>query len=191
MKRDTTSAEFFDAMYRRDSDPWNFTSSEYELGRYEDTVAVLSGRSFQRAFEPGCSIGVLTARLALICDRVEAIDISKIAIEQAQARCRHFPHVSIRSGELPQAMPPGKFELIVFSEIGYYFDEQKLTEIGGRFIRQMSPKGWLLATHWLGSSDDHLLSGDQVHETLKRLPGLQLIHAERHPKFRIECWERL
>jgi 16S rRNA A1518/A1519 N6-dimethyltransferase RsmA/KsgA/DIM1 with predicted DNA glycosylase/AP lyase activity len=75
-------------------------TSKYELGRYETTIRALGGRRFARAFEPGCPIGVLTERLAKICDHVEAMDISPTAVRQAQERCR-------RLVELPQVARHG------------------------------------------------------------------------------------
>lgn len=59
----------------------------------------LVGRRFVRAFEAGCSIGVLTARLATICNRVEAV-------ERARERCREYPNVRVTRGALPEAIPP-------------------------------------------------------------------------------------
>jgi hypothetical protein len=60
----TVSKEFFEEKYRANRDPWNFSSSSYELNRYDDIARLLGDRSFNRAFEPACSIGVLTKRLA-------------------------------------------------------------------------------------------------------------------------------
>ena len=60
MANNTVSREFFDEKYRVDPDPWNFSSSAYELNRYDELVRSLGDRTFHRGFEPGCSIGVLT-----------------------------------------------------------------------------------------------------------------------------------
>jgi hypothetical protein len=48
----------------------------------------------------------------------------------------------------------------------------------------------LLAVHWLGSSKDHVLSGDRVHEVLESLDGLVVTCSDRHAGFRLERWER-
>ena len=89
-----TSREFFDEKYARDPDPWGFTSSPYELTRYATLLRALEGRRFRHAFEPGCSIGVLTDRLATLCTRVDALDISPRAIELARARCALHDNVT-------------------------------------------------------------------------------------------------
>jgi SAM-dependent methyltransferase len=190
MTHSTTSAEFFDQMYRERDDPWNFAHSNYEQSRYNAIIAALGDRHYDRAFEPGCSIGELTAKLTAHCAHVDAMDISSTAVERAQQRCLHLPNVSIREGALPHQIPKNQFDLVVFSEIGYYFDEARLQELGNMLVRRIRTSGTLLAAHWLGTSKDHLLSGDRVHELLDDLSGLQLDHSERHANFRLDRWLR-
>jgi len=187
---DTTSQEFFDRKYREHPDPWNFASSSYEQGRYEAIYSALSHRHFRRAFEPGCSIGSLTERLAPLCDSLEAIDISPTAVEFARERCRHFLQAHFAQGSLPDAIPPGSFDLIVLSEIGYYFKEAQLLHLGNELVKRLENGGILLATHWLGHSEDHLLSGDRVHQILSSLSGLTHEQEQRHENFRLDRWCR-
>jgi SAM-dependent methyltransferase len=188
---DTTSAEFFDRKYRETLDPWDFARSDYEQSRYNATIAALGARHYERAFEPGCSVGELTIKLAEHAAHVDAMDISATAVSRAQQRCRHLPNVTIHVGALPHQMPKNQFDLIVFSEIGYYFDEARLQELGNMLVRRIPTSGTLLAVHWLGTSKDHLLSGDRVHELLGDLGGLQLDHSERHANFRLDRWMRV
>jgi cyclopropane fatty-acyl-phospholipid synthase-like methyltransferase len=177
-------------LYQHDPDPWNFASSAYELDRYEHILRALSHTRYKRAFEPGCSIGVLTERLASICDFVEAMDISPIAVERACQRCSNLTNVHIVCATMPDSIPAGEFDLIVFSEIGYYFNESQLASLIGRLITQTSSGGTFLAAHWLGSSPDHLLSGDRVHQVISGEEGLSLEHSERHADFRLDRWVR-
>jgi SAM-dependent methyltransferase len=188
MTTDTTSQDFFEEKYRADADPWAFASNTYELGRYEAIFDALQDRRYRRAFEPGCSVGVLTARLAEICDRVEAIDISPTAVERARERCRDLGNVNIACGALPEQMPGGDFDLLVLSEIGYYFNEAELAAFSDALIQRLTHSGVLLAVHWLGTSKDHVLTGDQVHSMLRALPGLVLDLSERREEFRLDRW---
>jgi predicted TPR repeat methyltransferase len=187
----TTSAEFFEQKYREDADPWDFAKSEYERSRYDSIIHALAGRHYERAFEPGCSVGELTRRLAALCGHLDAMDISATAVERTRARCQDLPNVTLHVGSLPHQMPHGDFDLIVFSEIGYYFDEFTLQELGHTLVSRIQRSGTLLAAHWLGTSNDHVLSGDRVHAILGCLAGLRLDHAERHEGFRLERWARL
>jgi SAM-dependent methyltransferase len=190
MSVETTSRKFFDALYQRNPDPWQFASSDYELGRYERIVQALSRSRYGRAFEPGCSIGVLTEQLASICDAVEALDISGLAVDRARQRCSHLSNVQIRQGTIPKDIPTGQFDLIVFSEIGYYFDETRLASLVDQMISVTGHGGTFLAAHWLGSSADHLLSGDRVHEVILEAKALVLDYSERRTEFRVDRWLR-
>ena len=187
----STSAAFFDEKYQRDADPWNFKKSEYEQGRDSVLVSELGGRIYSRAFEPGCSIGVLTALLAPHCKSLEAIDISARAVQLTRQRCRQLRHVRASCGSLRTGIPGGMFDLIVFSEIGYHFTEEELGGLAESLVRQLEKRGTFLAVHWLGTSRDHLLSGDRVHEILRAIGGLHLNHEARYEAFRMDRWERL
>jgi hypothetical protein len=101
MKNDTTSQRFFEKKYRQNPDPWNFQLSPYETKRYKTMFQFLKGERYRNAFEPGCSIGIFTVRLASLCDRVEAIDISPTAVLQARMRCKDLPNVDVNHGSLP------------------------------------------------------------------------------------------
>ena len=191
MTTKTTSQEFFEAKYKEARDPWAFCSNTYEQSRYRAALDALDHRRYRRAFEPGCSIGILTAQLASICDRVDSIDIAPTAVQRAREFCEQLPNVNIRCGSLADELPVGMFDLVLLSEIGYYFDEPELARLGSRVINRLEPSGILLAVHWLGHSADHLLEGDIVHETLGRLDGLSLDLSERHEGFRIDRWVRL
>jgi hypothetical protein len=190
MSVETTSRQFFDALYQRNPDPWQFASSDYELGRYERIVQALSGSRYERSFEPGCSIGVLTEQLASLSDAVEALDISGVAVDRARRRCSHLTNVHVRQGTIAKDIPAGEFDLIVFSEIGYYFDATRLASLVDQLISVTSPGGTFLAAHWLGASVDHLLSGDRVHEVILEAEGLVLDYSERHAEFRVDRWLR-
>ena len=55
---------YFDRKYAFDPDPWGFATSAYEADKYRATLAALPRARYRRALEVGCSIGVLTERLA-------------------------------------------------------------------------------------------------------------------------------
>jgi len=187
---DPVSPEFFEAKYQRALDPWAFATSSYERNRYDQIVAALGGRRFRSAFEPGCSIGVLTERLASICDRVKASDVSPTAVARAAARCSRFPGVTFHTGALPFDLPEGMFDLIVLSEVGYYLTAPALRSLTMALIARLEPGGLLLAAHWLGNSPDHILSGDEVHDILNASPGCTQEMSRRYEGFRIDTWSR-
>jgi SAM-dependent methyltransferase len=175
----------FEQRYAADPDPWRFASSPYEQRRYDVTVACLPRRRFRRCFEPGCSIGELTRRLVERCDEVVAWDGSPTAIAEAR---RRGGGARVDVGVVPGSWPEGRFDLVVLSEIGYYFTVPELTGLVERAVRSLWPEGVLLAVHWLGTSADHVLHGDEVHETIGRADMLGHDGSFRDPGFRLDWW---
>lgn len=183
----TTSETFFDSIYRNDRDPWNFSTSEYELGRYQRILAALGDGRWRLAYEPGCSIGVLTEQLAKHCDSVVGCDISQTAVEFAHKRCSSLSNVTIRHATLAEFVPY-RADLYIFCEVGYYLTRQDLQVVLESHISALAENAMVVACHWLGHSTDHLLHGDEVHEILDHVRGLTHDYAERHPEFRLDRW---
>jgi cyclopropane fatty-acyl-phospholipid synthase-like methyltransferase len=184
-----SSAGFFEAKYQRAADPWNFERSTYERSRYRSILQALGGTRWRSALEPGCSVGVLTEGLAPFCDRLLALDFSATAVNAAQARCRRFPHIEVRCLDLDKIDSFADFDLIVLSEIGYYFTEQEWANLIERISAEMQPKSTLLAAHWTGYSEDHQMSGNRVHEIIRDNKRLSLQRGKSHAGFRLDRLE--
>jgi len=185
------SLEAFEAKYRRQVDPWDFKFSRYERRRYAATLGALGRAHYLDAFEPGCSIGEFTALLAPRCDRLLATDISLTAARRAVVRCAEFPGVEVKCADIRSELPSGPFELVVFSEIGYYFDAADLGDIATRLAATISGGGEFIAVHWLGHSTDHALHGDEVHDLLRSHLPLEWVCGNRFDGFRIDQWRKL
>ncbi len=186
-----SSPAFFEAKYQENTDPWDFTHNAYELGRYDAIIDAISHRTYRRAFEPGCSIGVLTERLAAYCGTVDAIDFSPTAVVQAQRRCAHLRNVEVHCAALPYGVPMKDFDLLLLSEIGYYFTPQTWQHICSKLVDSIPQGATVLAAHWLGHSRDHCISGDEVHEILLAHPRLLVEHSERNQSMRLNRLVRL
>jgi predicted TPR repeat methyltransferase len=186
-----SSTEFFDAMYADDEDPWAFATSPYERGRYRDLLHLLGPGPFPRAFEPGCSIGVLTDELAPRCGALLAMDASSRAVDHARRRCGGHPGVELRVGRLPEDLPVGPFDLIVFSEVGYYFPAPVLAALLDGLTARLEPGGLLAGTHWTGRSADHVQSGTAVHDLLDRTAGLRRRQRTVRPGYELGAWVRV
>jgi SAM-dependent methyltransferase len=191
MSPDTTSQTFFEEMYRHNGDPWNFASSSYELSRYDAIARAVCKRRYRHAFEPGCSVGVLTERLATLCERVDAIDISPTAVAVARERCSRFAHVHLQCKSLDEPNSIDDVDLLVLSEIGYYFEPDRWRALAERLVDSVMPSGTILAAHWLGQSKDHLQDGDNVHDVLRSISCISLEHSERNEGFRLDRWRKL
>ncbi len=164
----TLPAAYFDALYAGDPDPWRFRTSDYERDKYADTVDALGGRAFARAVEVGCAIGELTARLAPLCGDLLGVDVAEAALAIARTRNAATPHVRFARMALPEEAPQGPFDLIVLSEVLYYFGEADLDRVAGWAERALAPGGVVLLVHWLGETPDYPLTGDEAVERFTR-----------------------
>jgi predicted TPR repeat methyltransferase len=167
--RPRVAPEFFDRLYAGDPDPWGFETSAYERAKYDATIAALPDRPIAHALEIGCSIGVLTQRLAQHAEHVLAVDVSEAALRTAQARS--IPNATFERRELPEQMPQGPFDLIVASEVLYYLDPPALDAVLDAIANALAPNGSLLAVHWRHPTETYPLLGDEVHARLRRRFG--------------------
>ena len=79
---------FFEAMYVESPDPWRLADRWYEQRKYAITMAMLPAARYRHAFEPGCSVGVLTEQLTGRCDHVTATDVAAAALKAAEPAYR-------------------------------------------------------------------------------------------------------
>lgn len=158
---------FFDAFYRRNGDdPWGFDSRWYEQRKREITMATLPRARYRSALELGCSTGALTALLAERCDALLAVDIADAPLAVAARRLGERSDVRLARAALPGEWPGGEFDLVVLSEVGYYWDTTDLTAAVGRIVSSLTPDGHLIACHWRHPVAEYPLSGDDVHAAL-------------------------
>ena len=186
----TVDAGYFRERYADSADPYGLAERWYEARKYAITVAMLPRERYADAFEPGCSIGVLTSRLAARCDRVLSCDVVAEAVASARARTAGTPGVRVERRALPRDWPPGTFDLIVFSELLYYFDDADLAQVLRRGIDALRPDGHLLAVHWRHPAPRHPRTGDDVHLTLAAHPGLTRLAHYRDQDFTAEVFAR-
>ena len=186
----TLAARYFDAMYEAASDPWGLEDRWYDQRKYAISLAQLPDRRYRSAFEPGCSIGVLTRMLAGRCDRLLSCDVAAAAVGAAARRTGDLPNVIIEQRQIPRQWPRGRFDLIVFSEILYYFGDRDLEQVLNRGVRALLPGGTLLAVHWRHRVADYPRSGDGVHRALAAWDGLARLVSHTEPDFLAEVYIR-
>lgn len=188
-ERERLGRDYFERLYASSEDPWNFETSEYERKKYERTLAGLGGRRFRRALEAGASIGVFTAMLAGRCDELLAVDVSEKAVAAARERVGGLPRVRVERRTLPEEMPDGPFDLIVASEVLYYFTREEMLATLKRFEDELAPGGVLLAVHWRRETRTYPLQGDEVHETLQGHTRLKNTQSIAEPDYRLDLFE--
>jgi cyclopropane fatty-acyl-phospholipid synthase-like methyltransferase len=190
-KTRSLDVDYFETLYQSDPDPWNFTTSAYEAEKYEHTVRALGEERAARALEIGCSIGVLTQALAPLCDRLVATELSASALAQARERCQALAHVEFRLAKTPTEPVEGPFDLIVISEVAYYWDDHDLARMAQMIAHILAPGGRVLLVHWLGETD-YPKSADEAVDTLAaHLASLITVEKQkRRAKYRLDLWRR-
>ena len=180
-----TSTEYFDALYRRSDDPWGLRTRYYEQRKRRIVLASLPRPRFGRVFEPGCALGLLTRHLAARSESVVAWDAADAAVRQARRSLRSVDNVVIKRGHIPEQWPPGSFDLIVLSEVGYYCEPQALST---RIEGSLAADGLLLACHWQHNATDHPHTVEDVHQAIGQ--GLHEVVRHVEADFRLNVWGR-
>lgn len=155
----------FEALYEGASDPWQVGTSWYERRKREILLASLPAERYQRVWEPGCSLGHLSAELALRCDRLVSSDISPRAVAAARELVSG-PHVQLDVAQIPTQPPDleaGSCDLIVLSEFLYYLPDRARADTIELAARLLAPGGHLVVAHWRGYPADAHCSGEQAN----------------------------
>lgn len=186
----TLGPGYFDEMYAAAPDPWSLRTRWYEQRKYALSVAMLPRQRYGEAFEPGCSVGVLTSMLAPRCDRLLSCDMAEAAVKAAAETTACLPNVTVERRAIPGDWPPGRYDLIVLSEFLYYFAGHDLDEVIYLAMAALRPAGTLLAVHWRHPVADYPRSGDEVHTALCCRDGLALLAGHTEPDFLAQVFVR-
>ncbi len=181
---------YFDGLFAGNDDPWAFRQRWYEKRKRAITLAALPRPHYRAIFEPGCANGELSAELANRCSRLLCCDTAGAAVKLAQTRLSLFDHVEVRQNRLPGHWPEEKFDLIVFSEIGYYLDRQDLTEVIRHISNSLTADGQLLACHWRPPIEGCPLNARQVHDQIHEQLALPRLALHQEADFILEVWSR-
>lgn len=185
----------FEALYRSSADPWAVRTSWYERRKEDVLMASLPRVRYCRALELGCGTGAATGRLAAICDAVCAVDISATAARRCRQRMlRHeAAHVQVEILRLPEDWPEGTeaaADLVVVSELAYYFSDHELDVFIGRCLRSLAPLGDWAMCHYKAAFHDRCQDTDHIHDMVDAIPGLDRIVSHHDERFQLDIWRR-
>ncbi|GAA3882772.1 hypothetical protein GCM10022381_26280 [Leifsonia kafniensis] len=187
-QQESLGESFFDDFYRGKSDPWGFESRWYESRKRAITIAALPDPRYENALEIGCSTGKLSELLAARCDRLVAVDIAQQPLDVARERLRERGNVDLRRLQIPDEWPEGTFDLIVLSEVGYYWSRADLSRALDRTLAALRPNGVLMCCHWRHDVAEYPLTGDDVHREVNALLGLERLVSHVEEDFILEVF---
>lgn len=188
----------FDLLYQARRDPWgaDMWRNGYQSRKYDMLVRCLPGRRYRRALDVGCGLGMFTRRLARHADAVLGVDLSDVAVQQAQERSDHYANVSHEQADL-LALPTeldGQFDLVVIADTLYYVSpltDDLLKTVANRVTRLLRPSGLcLLANHFFFRFDSDSRTTSRIHTAFRWHPGLRLCHERRHAFFLVAVLEK-
>ncbi|MCB7135549.1 PIG-L family deacetylase [Cellulosimicrobium marinum] len=158
--RESLGREFFDRFYTGRTDPWGFETRWYEERKRAVLLASLPRRRFRSGLELGCSTGVLTAALRDRCDRLTGVDIADAPLRVARERLGD--DVDLVRLDTPDEWPDGEFDLVVLSEVLYYYGSDDLDRALDRVLGSLAADGVVVACHWRHDVPEYPLGGDEV-----------------------------
>ena len=190
--RPSLEAAYFDDIFESDNDPWDLATSPYEAAKFQVTHDVLADQRYAHALEVGCAHGILTEKLAGLCDRLLAIDISSKALAKARSRVGARPGVSLEWMAFPRETPEGPpFDLVILSEVAYYWGVVDLDRASEWLRDGVAPGGRVILVHYTGETD-YPQGGDEAVDTLWAVleTTFEQMRHDRHDGYRLDLWRR-
>jgi SAM-dependent methyltransferase len=179
---------YFDDLYAGNSDPWRLATRWYEERKRAITAASLPQRRYGSGLEIGCSVGELTAVLAERCDALLGVDISDAAVQTATRRTSGYPGVRIAELDATVDFPDGPFDLVVLSEIAYYWDSTTLRTLLAEVKRELDADANVVACHWRHPVEGYALGGDEAHDIIRTELGMHSLVVHREDDFLLEVF---
>jgi SAM-dependent methyltransferase len=182
----------FEARYRADPDPFGYRSSWYERRTYAITLAALPRERYRAVWEPGFSIGELTALLADRADVVDASDLSPTAVRAAGRRVRGRDGVQVTTSRLPSPPPgsTGRYDLVMLSEVLYYLPDADRDATLAAAERAVGLDGDLVVVHWRHLPNDAWLAGSAANAEVRNRPGWRVLARHEEDDFVLDVLER-
>ena len=98
-------------------------------------------------------------------------------------------NIDFRLQPSPHAPLGGPFDVILLSEVVYYWDDADLADFAGAFERVLAPRGRFILVHWLGETDYPKTADEAVNAFRAALEGAYSAErVERTADYRLDVW---
>lgn len=159
----------FEKLFKDYKDPWSFETSKFEKDRFTKILSIAKTVPHESILEIGPAEGHLTEKLTKIAKNVTAIEISEAAIKRAKGKAPKAKYINTSFEKFEPG--PQKFDLVIASEVFYYFKNgpkmaQKIAKIGKYLITSNAGiHDYLQAKHLTNFK----LEKKQIHINIKEL----------------------
>ena len=188
----------FDLLYEGTPDPFGVTLPYYRYQhlKYDTLISLLPNRPYVSALDLGCGLGLFTRQLSEYVDQVLGVELSQVAVEQAQRLSKEHANVSFQQAnilDLNQTIK-GRFDLVVLADVLYYLSP--LSDEVLKFIAQvvkdlLEPGGiLLLVNHFFFGFDTDSKLTRQIHDSFRWTPSLNLLSEHQYPFYLVSLLEK-
>lgn len=137
--------------------------------------------------------------LAPLVEELTATDISETALVRAKEACAEHDNITYQQLDLKNGEIRGKFDLIVCSEVLYYFESRKsLARIARKLAQSLAPGGVILMAHGkiavnaateTGFDWGHPFDARSIGDIFSKDPGLALVEEAWSDIYGIQLFE--
>ncbi|HLW04325.1 MAG TPA: class I SAM-dependent methyltransferase [Azoarcus sp.] len=185
----------FEAIYRSAADPWKVRTSWYERRKRTLLLASLLRERYDKVLEAGCGTGEITALLAKRCESVWAVDLSATAIARCEKRLADSGITNVNTAvmQLPVSWPhihPEPFNLIIVSELAYYFEGAELDLFLQRCFHSLAAGGEWVMCHYTPDFDDRCHETESVHQRIAEFRDMTLMVSHVDERFQLDVWRK-
>ncbi|WP_158515176.1 class I SAM-dependent methyltransferase [Bordetella sp. H567] len=188
-----TNMKDFESLYQQSPDPWQVRTSWYEQRKRALLVACLPHARYGRVLELGCGNGETTRLLAPRCDTLIAVDESPTAIRLCEQALKQdgLTNVHAYVARLPDEWPLREGEtcdLVVVSELAYYFAEPHLSRLLERCRAALAPRGEWVMCDYTKDLDGRPQPTPALHTRVDGLTGMTRIIHHEDEHFHLDIW---
>lgn len=163
--------------------PWG--TSWYEQRRFDLVAAMLPREFYRHVFEPGCGTGELSAVIAARCEYLLATDRNTTDVEQARRRLSGF-NADVEVRDVREEWPEQRYDLVVLCELLPYLGPQEVDAVLDRALHHLVPHGHLVVGQWRCRLEGTQLSGDEISDRLRAVPGTRVLASYQDPDYVID-----
>ena len=91
---------------------------------------------------------------------------------------------------MPRELPAGPFDLLLLSEVLYYWSTGDLGLIAAFVERAVTPEGDIILVHWTGETDYPLSGDDAAQHFIAATPFTRIVLQDRAELYRIDVLQR-